>query len=100
MMLWSDNMLIPATSVHKANAQKVIDYYYDPKVAAELAAYVNYICPVPGAQAELAKIDEELATSPFIFPDSAALAKAHGFQALTEDKRRTYEDTFQQIVGA
>jgi spermidine/putrescine transport system substrate-binding protein len=100
MMLWSDNMLIPATSTHKTNAQKVIDYYYDPKVAAELAAYVNYICPIPAAQAELAKIDADLAHSPFIFPDSAALAKTHGFQALTEAKRRTYEDTFQQIIGA
>jgi spermidine/putrescine transport system substrate-binding protein len=33
VMLWSDNMLIPVTSTHKANAELLIDYYYDPKVA-------------------------------------------------------------------
>ncbi len=49
--LWSDNMMIPIGSPHKANAEKLINYYYDPKVAAEVAAYVNYICPVQGAQA-------------------------------------------------
>ena len=25
-----------------------MDYYYDPEVAAEVAAWVNYICPVAG----------------------------------------------------
>jgi spermidine/putrescine transport system substrate-binding protein len=93
-MLWSDNMLIPATSTHKANAQKVMDYYYDPAIAAELAAYVNYICPVPDAKAELAKIDQDLANSEFIFPTSATLSKTHGFQSLAEDKRKSYETKF------
>ena len=32
------------------NAEKWIDYYYEPEVAAKLAAYVNYICPVEGAR--------------------------------------------------
>ena len=41
-----------------------MDYYYEPEVAAEVAAYVNYICPVQGAQAEMEKIDPELAESP------------------------------------
>ena len=50
------------------NAQKLMDYYYDPAVAAEVAAWVNYVCPVEGAQAEMEKIDPELAESPWIFP--------------------------------
>jgi len=49
-MLWSDNMLIPSTSTHKKNAETLINYYYEPAVAAEVAAYVNYICPVEAAQ--------------------------------------------------
>ena len=28
-----------------------MNYYYEPEVAATLAAWVNYICPVEGAQA-------------------------------------------------
>ena len=62
---------MPNKSAHKANAEELINYYYDPEVAAELAAYVNYICPVEGAQEEMEKIDPELAENPLIFPDDA-----------------------------
>ncbi|WP_337587574.1 polyamine ABC transporter substrate-binding protein [Crystallibacter crystallopoietes] len=44
--LWSDNMMVPIGSPHKANAEALMDYYYDPENAATVAAYVNYICPV------------------------------------------------------
>lgn len=44
--LWSDNLLVPIGSPHKENAETLMNYYYDPAVAAEVAAYVNYICPV------------------------------------------------------
>ena len=30
------------------NAETLMDYYYRPDVAAQVAAYVNYICPVQG----------------------------------------------------
>ncbi len=42
--LWSDNMMIPSTSTNKTNAEKVMNYYYEPSVAALVAQYVNYIC--------------------------------------------------------
>ncbi len=67
-MLWSDNMLIPINAQHKANAEAWMNYYYDPAVAAELAAWVNYICPVEGAQEELAKTDPKLADEPADLP--------------------------------
>ncbi|MBX7269025.1 spermidine/putrescine ABC transporter substrate-binding protein [Micromonospora sp. Llam7] len=100
VMLWSDNMLVPNRASHKANAEELINYYYDPAVAAQLAAYVNYICPVQGAQAEMEKIDPELAANPLIFPDEAMLAKARVFMALDEQQERAYETKFQQVIGA
>ena len=33
LMLWSDNMLVPNKADHKANAEKLMDYYYEPEVA-------------------------------------------------------------------
>ena len=48
--LWNDNFVIPIGSPRKKNAEKLINYYYDPEVAAEVAAWVNYITPVVGAQ--------------------------------------------------
>ena len=40
-----------------------MNFVYDPKVAAKIAAYVNYVTPVKGAKEELAKTDPETATT-------------------------------------
>ncbi|WP_030486808.1 polyamine ABC transporter substrate-binding protein [Micromonospora chokoriensis] len=100
VMLYSDNMMVPNKATHRANAEQLINYYYEPAVAAKLAAYVNYICPVKGAQAEMEKIDPELAANPLIFPDEALLSKSKVFMALDEKQEKEYEGKFQQVIGA
>lgn len=97
--LWSDNMMIPSTSHNRKNAEAVMNYYYEPAVAAQVAAYVNYICPVKGAQAEMEKIDPALAKSPYIFPDATALAKAKVFRTLTPAEETTFTTAFQKATG-
>jgi spermidine/putrescine transport system substrate-binding protein len=97
--LWSDNLMIPIGSPHKSNAEKLIDYYYDPAVAAEVAAYVQYICPVEGAKEEMAKIDKSLVDSPLIFPTEADLAKVKVFRSLTPDEETKYSEAFQKVIG-
>jgi spermidine/putrescine transport system substrate-binding protein len=98
--LWSDNLMVPIASPHKKNAEKLIDYYYDPTVAATVAAYVNYICPVEGAKAEMEKIDKTLVDSPLIFPTAADLAKVKVFRSLTPDEETTFSTEFQKVIGA
>jgi spermidine/putrescine transport system substrate-binding protein len=98
-MLWSDNLLIPSTSTNKANAEKVINNYYDPAVAAEVAAYVTYICPVKGAQAEMEKIDPALASSPFIFPTAETLKQVKVFRGLTPAEETSFTTAFQEAAG-
>jgi len=100
LMLWSDNMLIPNKAEHKKNAETLMNYYYDPEVAAELAAWVNYICPVQGAQDAMKEIDPELADNALIFPDEEMLAQTHDFRGLTEEEERRYDDAFAQVTGA
>ncbi|MDR7279205.1 polyamine ABC transporter substrate-binding protein [Catenuloplanes atrovinosus] len=99
-ILYADNMHVPNKAAHKANAEALIDYYYDPVVAAEVAAYVNYICPVEGASAEAEKLDPELASNPLIFPDETVTSKAKVFMALDEATEKTYEQKFQAVIGA
>ena len=96
-----DNMLIPSTASAegKANAEKLINYYYEPAVAAEVAAYVNYVCPVKGAQAEMEKIDPELAKSEFIFPTDKMMANLSVFRALTPTEESTWTEAFQKAAG-
>ena len=99
--LWSDNMMVPITSRHRKNAQKLMDYYYDPKVAAEVAAWVNYISPVEGAREEMEKIDPDLVDSPFIFPsaDYIETSNIQGFRALEPEQDAEYSEIWARTVG-
>ncbi len=99
--LWSDNMMVPITSTHRRNAETLMNYYYQPEVAAQVAAYVNYICPVVGAQQVLAKTDPELAQSPFIFPSADYITqhKVQGFRALTAQEDADYSAAWAKVVG-
>ena len=96
-----DNMMIPSTASAegKANAEKLINFYYDPAIAAEVAAYVNYVCPVKGAQAEMEKIAPELASSPFIFPDDAMSKRLNVFRSLTPAEETSWTEAFQKAAG-
>jgi len=98
--LWSDNLMVPVASPRKANAEKLMDFYYDPAVAAEVAAYVNYICPVLGAKEEMEKIDPELVGNPLIFPTDEDLANAHVFRSLDGEEESTLGSQFQEAIGA
>jgi len=99
LSLWSDNMMVPNQAEHKANAEALINYYYDPEVAATLAAWVNYICPVAGAREAMEKIDPSLVDAPLIFPDDEFMAQTFAFMALDEETARKYETEFSQAIG-
>ncbi|MFJ4972263.1 PotD/PotF family extracellular solute-binding protein [Streptomyces sp. NPDC088755] len=96
----SDNLLVPAQARHKTNAEKLIDYYYEPPVAAQLAAYINYVCPVDGVRGELAKIDESMAANTLILPDREMAAKSRSFRSLSTEEETAYEEKFAKLIGA
>jgi len=100
LALWSDNMLVPNKATHKTNAESLMDFYYDPKMAAELAAWVNYICPVAGAREEMTKIDPDLVENQLIFPDDELMAKTYGFMGLDEKSEQDYQRQFAAVMGA
>jgi spermidine/putrescine transport system substrate-binding protein len=99
VMQWADNMLIPNKAKHKKNAELLMNYYYDPKVAAVLAAYVNYICPVEGAKEAMTAVDPTLVDNALIFPSDADKKNFHAFKALTDDETQKYEKKFAQVSG-
>ncbi|MGR0320108.1 ABC transporter substrate-binding protein [Agromyces sp. ZXT2-3] len=96
--LWNDNFLIPIGSPRKTNAETLINYYYEPEVAAEVAAWVNYITPVVGAQEAAVAIDPELAENQLIFPNEETLSNAFIFRALSGAEEQKYQAQFQQIL--
>ena len=99
LSLWSDNMLIPNLATHQANAEKWINYYYEPEVAAKLAAWVNYICPVEGAQQAMEKVDPSLVDNKLIFPDDETLSVTFDFMPLTEKQITAYQGEFDDVTG-
>lgn len=97
--LWYDNMLIPKGAAHVYTAELFIDFVYRPAIAAQIAAWVNYIVPVKGAREELAAIDEDLANNVLIFPTEEMLAKVKAFRSLDEDEETYFNDEFSSLTG-
>jgi spermidine/putrescine transport system substrate-binding protein len=97
--LWSDNCLVPIGSPRKANAEQLINYYYDPVVAARVAAYVNYITPVDGAREAMQDVDPSLVDNQLIFPDDETLSTVSVFRSLTPDEETRYQADFQRVIG-
>ena len=99
-MLWSDNMQIPVGAPHAYTAQKFMDFVYQPEIAADIAAWVNYVTPVKGVQEILQKKDPELAENPLIFPRDEDLERSYIFRELSAEEDREVTEAFQRVVGA
>jgi spermidine/putrescine transport system substrate-binding protein len=110
--IWTDNFAIPITAQNPLDAIKLIDFFYEVENAATLAEYINYVCPVPAAQAQIkqhaAKLSgedktamEALAASPLVFPAQSDYAKLHyyvDFKSVAEQQQ--FQSTFEPIVLA
>jgi spermidine/putrescine transport system substrate-binding protein len=96
--IWNDTFLVPIGSTRKTNAEKLMNYYYEPEVAAEVAAWVNFVTPVVGAQEAAEKIAPELAENQLIFPNEETLARVKAFRTLTSAEEQEFSPAFQSIL--
>ena len=96
--IWNDTMIVPIGSERREKAEALMNYYYEPEVAAEVAAWVNYVTPVKGAYEAALEIDPELAENKMIFPDEATLSQVKAFRTLTSDEDNEYQAAFQAIA--
>jgi spermidine/putrescine transport system substrate-binding protein len=97
--LWTDNMLVPIQADHESNAEKLMNFYYDPVNAAKLAAWNYYFCPVQGAQQEIGQFDKSAVHSPFIFLDDKTLKTGHLFMPLSAKQEQDFQQQFNQVMG-
>lgn len=101
--LWAESLMIPNKAEHKQNAELLIDYYYQPEVAAKLAAFVQYICPVPAAREVLAQSDDQdtaaLADEPLIFPTDEIRRKLHTMRDVKADERPGLHQVWGKVAG-
>jgi spermidine/putrescine transport system substrate-binding protein len=99
-MTFTDNMMIPAKAEHVYAAETMINYVYEPEVAAKIALYVNYLSPVKGVKEIVEKSDPELANNPLVFPSDEIRAKLHAYPTLSDADERTMKEAMAKVTGA
>ena len=101
-ILWVDNMAIPEGAAAPIDAMEFMDFVYDPEIAAQITAWVNYICPVPAAQEILASAEDNytrtVAESPLVFPTPEMEASLHHYKDLDEEEEQLWNDLFGEII--
>ncbi|MCW2858580.1 MAG: extracellular solute-binding protein family 1 [Actinoallomurus sp.] len=108
--IWTDNMMIPKTAENPVDALMMMDFFYRPEIAANLAEYINYVTPVPAAKdvitAQAASATgskkttlEAVANSPLVFPSDADYAKLRHYRSLTSATEKEYNAVFQHITA-
>jgi spermidine/putrescine transport system substrate-binding protein len=95
-MLFTDNMMMPKMVEHPYAAEVLMNYYYEPQVAAKVAQYVNYISPVDGIK----PYAPDIANNPLIFPPDDVRAKLHAYPSLTPADERRMQAAMAKVIGA
>lgn len=110
-IIWTDNMCIPAKAQHPVDAITYMDYVYKPEIAAMIAEWVNYITPVPAAQAVIEKDAAKasgsdaaylkgVAESPLVFPTKEIYDRTFRYRVLQPDEEDEWNSTFEPIYQA
>ncbi|MET8988748.1 spermidine/putrescine ABC transporter substrate-binding protein [Nonomuraea wenchangensis] len=109
--IWTDNMLIPKGAANPLDALMLMDYLYQPAVAAELDEFIQFVTPVPAvqdllreqaksAQGEDKKALEQMADSPLMFPTEADYARLRGYTPLDNQQQQIFNPIFQSVTQA
>lgn len=99
-MFFTDNMLIPANAEHVYAAETMMNFVYEPDIAAKIALYVNYLSPVKGVRELVEAEDPDLASNPLVFPPDEIRAKLHPYPALSDADERAMKEAMAQVTGA
>jgi spermidine/putrescine transport system substrate-binding protein len=92
-----DTMVIP-TGGDVYTASTFMNFFYDPEIAAQVTAYVNYISPVKGTKEAITEIDPALAEDPLIFPTPEVLENLHEFSAEAIENPE-FQEQWQSVIG-
>ena len=92
-----DTMVIP-TGGDVFTASTFMNFFYDPEIAAQVAAYVNYITPVKGTKEAITEIDPALAEDPLIFPPPEVLENLHEFSPEAIENPE-FQEQWQAVIG-
>jgi spermidine/putrescine transport system substrate-binding protein len=98
-ILWTDNMMMPANVEHPYAAETMMNFVYEPEIAAKIAEYVNYIPPVKGVQEIVAKSAPELASNTLVFPTPEVSKGFRAYAQLSSVQRQTLDKAMAAVTG-
>ncbi|MGH3493694.1 MAG: polyamine ABC transporter substrate-binding protein [Sciscionella sp.] len=107
-LLWTDNFVLLSHAKHPVDAMTLMNFYYQPKVAAMVSEYVNYVSPVPEAKGVVladaakasgadAKTLAEVAKSDAVFPSRQTYASAHAYRTLNNKELHAWNSIFEPV---
>jgi spermidine/putrescine transport system substrate-binding protein len=116
-MFWTDNMCIPLYAQNPKDAMALMNFYYDPGVAAVVEYYNDYVCPVPAAKQvlenptgwakqALAQMKPEIglaasvtADAPTVFPDAQYVKDSRSYyQYKSQEELNAWNNLFLPIT--
>ena len=101
-ILWVDNMCIPQNAEHPIDAHMMMDFVYQPEIAAQMTAWINYICPVPEAQQLLLEANDaytrKVAQSALVFPTPEMESRVHSYKNLNPEEEQVWNELFDQVI--
>lgn len=97
--LFIDSFCMPTSTESADQVHQLVDHYYEPEVAAQVAAYVQYVTPVAGAREAMEQIDPELAANPLIFPDEEMSSRVFDMRTISSEEDNRYAQAYQKALG-
>jgi spermidine/putrescine transport system substrate-binding protein len=108
--MWTDNMMIPKGAENPVDAMMLMDWYYRPDIAAMLTEAINYIPPVPRAQAIIAgdaakalgsdkTLLTKVADSDLVFLRPAEYSRLRNYADVSGKRQEQYQSIFQPLVS-
>jgi spermidine/putrescine transport system substrate-binding protein len=101
-MLWVDNMAIPQGAENPIDAHEMMNFVYDPKIAAQMTAWINYISPVPEAKDLLLESKDaysrSVAKSPLVFPTPEMESNLYNYTNLSPEEEKEWNQLFDEVI--
>lgn len=94
-----DSFVVPSGSKKREEVEQLIDFYYEPEVAAQVADYVRYVTPVAGAREAMERVNPALVDDPLVFPTPEMSDRLREFRPLSRAEDKNFEASFAKVMG-
>jgi spermidine/putrescine transport system substrate-binding protein len=101
-MLFTDAMAIPQNAENPIDAHLMMNFAYDPQIAAQLTAWIYYISPVPKVKDILLesedKFERDIANSPLVFPTPEMEENLYFYTNLDSEEEAEWNALFEEVI--